>query len=77
MLKVDLERFFSRYGRVERVDVPAERPGCLPFAFVHFTDDGDARYAIRNGQDGSFGRLTVKAYQRPRRDASRSFGMRS
>ena len=77
MHKVDLERFFSCYGWVERVDVPAQRSGCLPFAFVHFTDEGGARYAIRAGQDGSFGRMTVKAYQRPRRDASHSFGMRN
>ena len=64
--KDDLFRLFSRFGRVERVDVPSQRSGCLPFAFVHFVDERDAWHTIGKGQDGSLGSLTVKPCRRPR-----------
>ena len=66
----DLMMIFSHFGRVERVDVPRPRPGSLPFAFVHFEAEEDARWSIRRAVDGAFGCLMVKAYQQ-RRQARR------
>ena len=66
----DLMMIFSHFGRVERVDVPRPRPGHLPFAFVHFEAEEDARWSIRRAMDGAFGCLMVKAYQQ-RRQARR------
>ena len=70
MCKDDLTTIFSHFGRVERVDVPRSRPGSLPFAFVHFEAEEDARWSLRRAVDGAFGCLMVKAYQR-RRQARR------
>ncbi|KAL6005653.1 Serine/arginine-rich splicing factor rs31 [Asimina triloba] len=70
----DLERLFSRYGRVERVDMKSG------FAFVYFSDERDAEDAIRALDDTSFGynkcRISVewsRGERGPRyRDGSRS-----
>ncbi|XP_058104880.1 serine/arginine-rich splicing factor RS31-like isoform X2 [Magnolia sinica] len=45
----DLERLFSRYGRVDRVDMKSG------FAFVYFEDERDAEDAIRGLDDTPFG----------------------
>lgn len=45
----ELERLFSRYGRVERVDMKSG------FAFVYFEDDRDAEDAIRGLDNRPFG----------------------
>ncbi|KAK4476319.1 hypothetical protein RD792_015464 [Penstemon davidsonii] len=54
----DLERLFSKYGRVERVDMKSG------FAFVYFEDERDADDAIRGLDDTPFGygrrRLSVE-----------------
>ncbi|XP_010252659.1 PREDICTED: serine/arginine-rich splicing factor RS31-like isoform X2 [Nelumbo nucifera] len=54
----DLERLFSKYGRVERVDMKSG------FAFVYFDDERDAEDAIRGLDDTPFGysrrRLSVE-----------------
>ncbi|EPS66385.1 hypothetical protein M569_08387, partial [Genlisea aurea] len=54
----DLERLFSKYGRVERVDMKSG------FAFVYFEDERDAEDAIRNLDNMPFGydrrRLSVE-----------------
>ncbi|KAI9180147.1 hypothetical protein LWI28_001725 [Acer negundo] len=54
----DLERLFSKYGRVERVDMKSG------FAFVYFEDDRDAADAIRGVDNTPFGydrrRLSVE-----------------
>ncbi|KAH9316980.1 hypothetical protein KI387_018749, partial [Taxus chinensis] len=46
----ELERFFSRYGRVERVDMKSG------FAFVYMSDERDADDAIRGLDNREFGR---------------------
>ena len=69
MCKDDLTMIFSHFGRVDHVDVPKPRPGSLPFAFVHFEAEEDARWSIRQAVHGAFGCLKVKAYQQ-RRQAS-------
>ncbi|XP_044503269.1 serine/arginine-rich splicing factor RS31-like isoform X1 [Mangifera indica] len=54
----ELERVFSKYGRVERVDMKSG------FAFVYFEDDRDAADAIRGLDNQPFGydrrRLSVE-----------------
>ncbi|KMT20259.1 hypothetical protein BVRB_1g002630 [Beta vulgaris subsp. vulgaris] len=54
----DLERLFSKYGRVERVDMKSG------FAFVYFEDERDADDAIRGLDNAPFGydkrRLSVE-----------------
>ncbi|KAL4187993.1 hypothetical protein AMTRI_Chr09g41920 [Amborella trichopoda] len=54
----ELERLFSKYGRVERVDMKSG------FAFVYFEDEHDAADAIRHLDDLPFGyhrrRLSVE-----------------
>lgn len=45
----DLERLFSRYGRVDRIDMKSG------FAFVYFEDERDADEAIRDLHDRPFG----------------------
>ncbi|XP_010267491.1 PREDICTED: serine/arginine-rich splicing factor RS31-like isoform X2 [Nelumbo nucifera] len=54
----DLERLFSKYGRVERIDMKSG------FAFVYFDDERDAEDAIRRIDDTPFGysrrRLSVE-----------------
>ncbi|KAI5598881.1 hypothetical protein BDE02_02G161100 [Populus trichocarpa] len=54
----DLERLFSKYGRVERVDMKSG------FAFVYFEDDRDAADAVRGLDNIPFGydrrRLSVE-----------------
>ncbi|CAO2835431.1 unnamed protein product [Amaranthus hypochondriacus] len=54
----DLERLFSKYGRVERVDMKSG------FAFVYFEDERDAEDAIRGLDNVPFGydkrRLSVE-----------------
>ncbi|CAK9137219.1 unnamed protein product [Ilex paraguariensis] len=54
----ELERLFSKYGRVERVDMKSG------FAFVYFEDERDAEDAIRCLDDTPFGydrrRLSVE-----------------
>ncbi|XP_042046244.1 serine/arginine-rich splicing factor RS31-like isoform X1 [Salvia splendens] len=54
----DLERLFSKYGRVDRVDMKSG------FAFVYFEDERDAEDAIRNLDNITFGhdrrRLSVE-----------------
>ncbi|XP_058084799.1 serine/arginine-rich splicing factor RS31-like [Magnolia sinica] len=54
----DLERLFSRYGRVDRIDMKSG------FAFVYFDDERDAEDAIRGLDDTPFGygkrRLSVE-----------------
>ena len=66
MCKDDLTMIFSHFGRVDHVDVPKPRPGGLPFAFVHFEAEEDARWSIRQAVDGVFGCLKVKTYQQRR-----------
>ena len=66
MCKDDLTTIFSHFGCVDHVDVPKPRPGSLPFAFVHFETEEDARWSIRQAVDGAFGCLKVKAYQQRR-----------
>ena len=70
MSKHDLTLIFSHFGELERVDVPSPRSGCLPFAFVHFQEEADAKSTIRRAEHGEFGWLKVKQYQ-SRRDAWR------
>ena len=72
MCKDDLTMIFSHFGRVERVDVPRPSAGSLPFAFVHFETEEDARWSIRQAVDGAFGCVMVKPYQQ-RRQARRPF----
>ncbi|KAL7259161.1 hypothetical protein ACSBR1_005123 [Camellia fascicularis] len=69
----DLERLFSKYGRVERVDMKSG------FAFVYFEDERDAEDAIRGLDHLPFGydrrRLSVEWAKGERgcpRDGSRS-----
>ncbi|GMP61096.1 hypothetical protein CsSME_00023697 [Camellia sinensis var. sinensis] len=69
----DLERLFSKYGRVERVDMKCG------FAFVYFEDERDAEDAIRGLDHLPFGydrrRLSVEWAKGERgrpRDGSRS-----
>ncbi|OVA14749.1 RNA recognition motif domain [Macleaya cordata] len=54
----DLDRLFSKYGRVERVDMKSG------FAFVYFDDERDAEDAIRSLDNTPFGytkrRLSVE-----------------
>ncbi|CAA3015222.1 serine arginine-rich splicing factor RS31-like isoform X1 [Olea europaea subsp. europaea] len=54
----DLERLFSKYGRIERVDMKSG------FAFVYFEDERDAEDAIRGLDGRTFGydrrRLSVE-----------------
>ncbi|XP_068664628.1 serine/arginine-rich splicing factor RS31-like isoform X2 [Aristolochia californica] len=54
----DLERLFSKYGRVDRIDMKSG------FAFVYFDDERDAEDAIRGLDDIPFGynrrRLSVE-----------------
>ena len=64
MCKDDLTTIFSHFGRVEHVDVPKPRAGSLPFAFVHFETEEDARLCMRRAVDGAFGCLKVRGYQR-------------
>ncbi|KAF6153684.1 hypothetical protein GIB67_000917 [Kingdonia uniflora] len=56
--QADLERLFSKYGKLERVDMKSG------FAFVYFKDERDADDAIRGLDDRSFGhsrrRLSVE-----------------
>ncbi|PIA34841.1 hypothetical protein AQUCO_03700251v1 [Aquilegia coerulea] len=56
--QIDLDRLFSKYGRVERVDMKTG------FAFVYFIDEHDAEDAIHKLDDMPFGhsrrRLTVE-----------------
>uniref|UniRef100_A0A5B6YJT4 Putative serine/arginine-rich splicing factor RS31 isoform X2 n=1 Tax=Davidia involucrata TaxID=16924 RepID=A0A5B6YJT4_DAVIN len=47
--QLDLERLFSKYGRVERVDMKSG------FAFVYFEDERDAEDAIRGLDNMPFG----------------------
>ena len=68
MSKHDLAMIFSHFGHLERVDVPRPHSGRVPFAFVHFQQEADAKSTIRRANDGEFGSLTVKPYQ-CRRDA--------
>ncbi|GLT84820.1 hypothetical protein SLE2022_030320 [Rubroshorea leprosula] len=46
----ELERLFSKHGRIERVDMKSG------FAFVYFEDDRDAEDAIRGLDNVAFGR---------------------
>ncbi|KAK4794000.1 hypothetical protein SAY86_011994 [Trapa natans] len=69
----ELERLFSKYGRVERVDMKSG------FAFVYFEDERDAADAIRGLDNAPFGydrrRLSVEWAKGERgrvRDGSRS-----
>ncbi|KAK9093871.1 hypothetical protein Scep_025340 [Stephania cephalantha] len=70
----DLERLFSKYGRVERVDMKSG------FAFVYFEDERDAEDAIRGIDNLPFGysrrKLSVEWARGERgsryRDGSRS-----
>ncbi|XP_010053849.1 serine/arginine-rich splicing factor RS31 isoform X1 [Eucalyptus grandis] len=69
----ELERLFSKYGRVERVDMKSG------FAFVYFEDERDAADAIRGVDNMPFGydrrRLSVewaKGERGRHRDGSRS-----
>ncbi|KAH0724094.1 hypothetical protein KY285_004793 [Solanum tuberosum] len=54
----ELERFFSKYGRIERVDMKSG------YAFVYFEDERDAADAIRGTDNMPFGyerrRLSVE-----------------
>ncbi|XXG76128.1 hypothetical protein AAC387_Pa08g0549 [Persea americana] len=54
----DLDRLFSKYGRVDRVDMKSG------FAFIYFDDERDAEDAIRGLDDRPFGysrrRLSVE-----------------
>jgi len=54
----DLDRLFSRYGRIDRIDMKSG------FAFVYFEEERDAEDAIRDLHDRSFGhskrRLSVE-----------------
>ncbi|KAI0501755.1 hypothetical protein KFK09_016700 [Dendrobium nobile] len=68
----DLERLFSRYGRVDRIDMKSG------FAFVYFEDERDAEDAIRSLDNAPFGhskrRLSVEWSRGERgryRDSSR------
>ncbi|XP_052171002.1 serine/arginine-rich splicing factor RS31-like isoform X2 [Diospyros lotus] len=69
----ELERLFSKYGRVERVDMKSG------FAFIYFEDERDAEDAIRGLDNRPFGydrrRLSVEWARGERghpRDGSRS-----
>ncbi|KAJ8556248.1 hypothetical protein K7X08_023006 [Anisodus acutangulus] len=72
----ELERLFSKYGRIERVDMKSG------FAFVYFEDERDAADAIRGTDDIPFGyerrRLSVEWAKgergRHRGDAPKSGG---
>lgn len=70
MAKEELEREFSKYGRLSQVWVAQNPPG---FAFLEFDDDRDADEAIRqmNGVVLNGSRLRVE-YSRER--GSRGFG---
>ena len=63
MSKQDLTMIFSHFGHLERVDVPRPHSGRVPFAFVHFQEEEDAKSTIRRANDGEFGSLTVKPYK--------------
>ncbi|KAE8672124.1 Serine/arginine-rich splicing factor RS31 [Hibiscus syriacus] len=69
----ELERLFSKYGRIERVDMKSG------FAFVYFEDERDAEDAIRGLDNKPFGydrrRLSVewaKGERGRHRDGSKS-----
>ncbi|KAG4132637.1 hypothetical protein ERO13_D08G045100v2 [Gossypium hirsutum] len=69
----ELERLFSKYGRIDRVDMKSG------FAFVYFEDERDAEDAIRGLDNSAFGydrrRLSVewaKGERGRHRDGSRS-----
>ncbi|KAM3204476.1 serine/arginine-rich splicing factor RS31 [Capsicum chacoense] len=71
----ELERFFSKYGRIERVDMKSG------YAFVYFEDERDAADAIRGTDNMPFGyerrRLSVewaKGERGRHRDAPKSGG---
>ncbi|XP_057463734.1 serine/arginine-rich splicing factor RS31-like isoform X1 [Actinidia eriantha] len=71
--QADLERLFSKYGRLDRVDMKSG------FAFVYFEDERDAEDAIRHLDNVPFGydrrRLSVEWSRGERvrhRDTSRS-----
>ncbi|OAY64483.1 serine/arginine-rich splicing factor RS31-like isoform X2 [Ananas comosus] len=72
----ELDRLFSRYGRIDRIDMKSG------FAFVYFEDERDAEDAIRHLDDTPFGpgrrRLSVEWSKQgergSRRDGSRSVG---
>ncbi|PKA53471.1 Arginine/serine-rich-splicing factor RSP31 [Apostasia shenzhenica] len=73
----DLDRLFSRYGRVDRIDMKSG------FAFVYFEDERDAEDAIRSLDNVPFGyskrRLSVEWSRGDRgryRDGSRGMNMR-
>ncbi|KAK8971612.1 hypothetical protein V6N11_073244 [Hibiscus sabdariffa] len=75
--KSELERLFSKYGRIERVDMKSG------FAFVYFEDERDAEDAIRGLDNIPFGydrrRLSVewaKGERGRHRDGSRSTSQR-
>ncbi|GMH21759.1 hypothetical protein Nepgr_023601 [Nepenthes gracilis] len=74
----DLERLFSKYGRVERVDMKSG------FAFVYFEDERDAEDAVRGLDNIPFGydrrRLSVEWARGERgrhRDGSRAANQRA
>ncbi|XXG67173.1 hypothetical protein AAC387_Pa06g0578 [Persea americana] len=71
--QTDLERLFSKYGKVDRVDMKSG------FAFIYFEDERDAEDAIRGLDDTPFGyskrRLSVewsRGERGPRREGSRA-----
>ncbi|KAM7275119.1 hypothetical protein ACFE04_016985 [Oxalis oulophora] len=70
----ELERLFSKYGRVERVDIKSG------YAFVYFEDERDAEDAIRALDNVAFGydkrRLSVEwaRGERGRHDGAKSGG---
>ncbi|KAK8926615.1 Arginine/serine-rich-splicing factor RSP31 [Platanthera zijinensis] len=71
----DLERLFTRYGRVDRIDMKSG------FAFVYFEDERDAEDAIRCLDNAPFGhskrRLSVEWSRGERgryRESSRGMG---
>ncbi|OVA01496.1 RNA recognition motif domain [Macleaya cordata] len=71
----DLERLFSKYGRVERVDIKSG------FAFVYFDDERDAEDAIRYLDNTPFGhsrrRLSVEWARQGERGSRHREGSRS
>ncbi|KAL3517320.1 hypothetical protein ACH5RR_024222 [Cinchona calisaya] len=71
--QTDLDRLFSKFGRLERIDMKSG------FAFVYFEDERDAEDAIRGLDNAPFGynrrRLSVewaKGERGRHRDSSRS-----
>jgi RNA recognition motif-containing protein len=69
MSEHDLTMIFSHFGHLERVEVPRPRSGRMPFAFVHFKNEEDAKSTIRRAEEGEFGCLTVKPYHSRREEA--------